>query len=830
MAGALLILACTWAAPCLHAQNAPPLNPTGRVLELSSPVEDGANVVGSVLVRIDTDDTVSVALDALLALFEQSWSETLLDRLRDRAVDERVTLAALEELLERAEFDSTRLTLVLQAPASARRRQVIGFGVTRGAEEAMRFDRPAPVSAFLNLRAAASLGRVEPGDGADATSDESVAIGLDGLARLGGPVLAYDFASRDDDEGNVDGLARRSTQLLVDLPAHESRLSIGDLSSSRRTFQASVDLLGVGIGRDFALSPGRNIRPRGARSFELDRPASVSVIANGKVLRTLELREGVYDLEDLPLVGGSNLFELLIEDETGEVERIVFSALYDAALLDVGEFDYSLLAGVAAETGEGSIDYRSEQPVASGFVLAGVLPWLSAGANAQFEDGAGQLGVELLSATPIGPVALDLSVSHGAERGTAYAVGAGYRGQAVNGRGGQRTFGVSLEYAQASFDEIDGVPNESAGVPDEGIDDLLGDRYDLFAGYAEQLSGLVYGSLSASYSLAADSDDTSSLLGAGLQGRIPVAGQPSWSLQTQYERDPEGRDEFSVSFGVSLLLDARNAVSASYSGRGESLSMNYRRRVNTGRVSGYAASVTLEGDAETDADASAELAYVGNRFIAGIEQNVRSEDIESGARTLDTTLRYESAIAFAGKRFAFGRPIGDSFAIVSGHPSLAGRTLRLDPDDDGDSARSSALGAALLPSAGRYRARLLPYSVDDLPLGYDLGDGLFRLNAPLGAGYALTIGSAASVTVIGNLVDAESGEPLALAVGNAVPSDDPAAEPIVFFTNRGGKFALAGVTPGRYRLQLDTAPPREVELDVEESGESFVRIGKLPVP
>ena len=825
----MLTAACT--APTLFAQDAPPLNPTGRVLELSSPVEDGSNVVGSLLVRIDTDDTVSVEFDALLALFEQSWSEALLDRLRGRAVDGRMTLGALEELLGRAEFDTTRLTLVLQVPANARRRQVIGFGDARGEDETTRFDRPAPVSAFLNLRVGADFSQMEPADdaadGVGATSEESVAVGLDGLARLGGPVLAYDFASREDAEGGISSLARRSTQLLVDLPTRESRLSIGDLSSSRRTFQASVDLLGVGIGRDFALSPGRNIRPRGSRSFELDRPASVSVVANGEVLRTFELREGVYDLEDLPLVGGNNLFELLIEDETGEIERIAFSALYDAALLDVGELDYNVLAGVVAETGEGSIDYLSEQPFASAFALAGVLPWLSVGVNAQLEDGAGQLGVELLSATPIGPVALDLSVSHGAERGSGYAVGTGYRGSALNGRGGQRTFGVSLEYAEASFDEIDGTPNENADV---GLDVGLEDRYSLFASYAEQLGGLLYGSLSASHSRAADSAEASSLLGAGLQGRLPVAGQPSWSLQTQYEHDPEGRDEFSVSIGVSLLLDARNAVSTSYSGRDESLSLNFRRRVNTGQVGGYAASVTLEGDAETDTDASAELAYVGNRFFASVEQSVRAADIESGARTLDTALRFESAFALAGRRFAIGRPIGDSFAIVSGHPSLGGRTLRLDPGDDGDIARSSFLGAALLPSAGRYRARLLSYSVDDLPLGYDLGAGLFRLNAPLGAGYDLTVGSAASVTVIGNLVDAASGEPLALAVGNALPSDDPDVEPIVFFTNRVGKFALPGITPGRYRLALDTAPPRVVELEVEESEESFIRIGELLVP
>ncbi|MDN3683415.1 hypothetical protein QW180_01455 [Vibrio sinaloensis] len=137
-----------------------------------------------------------------------------------------------------------------------------------------------------------------------------------------------------------------------------------------------------------------------------------------------------------------------------------------------------------------------------------------------------------------------------------------------------------------------------------------------------------------------------------------------------------------------------------------------------------------------------------------------------------------------------GRPVREAFAIVTKHDSLADNRLAVDPSSDGASARVYSEGNrnALVPDLVAYNSRLLTYDVDDLPPGYDLGDGAFWLNPGYKRGYVLQVGSDAVLTIIGTLIDNRSKKPIPLVAGYAIYLGEQSQEPIEFFTNRNGLF------------------------------------------
>jgi hypothetical protein len=53
--------------------------------------------------------------------------------------------------------------------------------------------------------------------------------------------------------------------------------------------------------------------------------------------------------------------------------------------------------------------------------------------------------------------------------------------------------------------------------------------------------------------------------------------------------------------------------------------------------------------------------------------------------------------------------------------------------------------------------------------------------------------------------------------------------PIEFFTNRNGLFAISGLKPGRYKLELDTKQKQTVTIDLSEQQEVLIRLGELYV-
>ncbi len=811
--------------PPLAEAAAPRFNPTGRDIDLQVPFKDDGREIGSVLLRIGADDSLSLEAKGVLPLLEELFDPDVVEKLSGAAENGRLTPRSFQVASLDLEYDPGLLELSLVTPVESRKDQVVNLADEKVAPADV--DKPSVLSGYVNMFTGithtANAGDRQSEDEGELGEFDQFLIDFDTSFYLFGPVLESEFTYEDDEIDGEGDFYRAGTRLIVDDPERAVRYAGGDLTLRGEGFQDSLDVLGIGIARSFALQPGRNVRPTGRREFTIERPSSVDVIVNGAVVRRLRLLPGTYDLRDIPLSAGGNDIELLIEDDAGNVQRIDYSTFYDFELLAPGVIAFGFGGGIAANFGE-EPDYDENEALVSGFLRAGVLPSLTVGANAQASSARRQVGAQVIMPLVIGNVAIDAAGSHFDDLGYGAALGIDYQYIFANNDPLNRTLVLSAEAVSANFDGADPGGDFDLDVEDDEV--LNNTALDLSANYSQSLPWSLRGSLGVAYGFGRGGEGDRASVVTSVSG--PLGRRASWLLSSRFLRD-EGSDDDGVNVlaSVNIPLGFNQDLSLSADSTDNEVRGTYAYRGGS-RVGSYGASVSLARSDDEDLSLEASADYVGNRFRAAVDHDTRFTELDGEDRINTTRLRAETALAFAGSKVAIGRPVTDSFAILSTHPTLEGRDVYADPSEDGDLATSDWLGPALVPSINAYNTQRLVYDVENLPTGYDLGAGAFTLQPTYQSGYALEVGSAATVTVMGTLED-ESGEPVSLLAGQAFNKEDEDFEPVVMFTNRVGRFAISGLKPGAYELKLNTNDEKVIEFDVPEESVGLHRIGKLVV-
>ncbi len=799
----------------------PRINPTGRMIELRVPFREGDREIGSVVLRIGADDSLSVTAQGVLPLLEDILDAEVLEALVSAAVDGQLTPESFAAADLDLEFDSGLLELRLATPVELRRDRILSLT----AEDVVPADitRPNGISGYVNILG----GITHSSDGQDEEQSglgqfTNLTIDLDTALRIFGPVVESEFTIEDTELDGNRAFFRRGTRVIVDDAEHALRYAGGDLLLSGEGFQDSIDLLGLGLARDFSLQPTRNVRPTARREFTIERPSTVDVLVNGVRLRRLRLDPGTFDLRDIPLSTGANDIELVIEDDAGNVDRIRLQSFFDFDLLAPGIVTFGVGAGYLSDIEESEVVYDFQEPVVSAFVRGGVLPSLTMGVNAQASTAAQQAGIQATMPSVIGLVAFDVAGSNIDALGAGWAAGGDYEFPFGEEDSANRRLLFSAEYVSADFGGAD-FSNEDVADAEPLNDTAL----DLSIDYSQDLFGSMRGSIGANYAMGRGTRGDRYSVGGNLIGRL---GTASWTLNLDYEQEQSpSSSEFGVTASLVIPFGRKQDVELSVDSTNREVRSIYSFREGSSRIGDFNLSAGLERNEEEALAVEASADYVGNRFRAALDHDTRLTELRGSERVTTTRLRGETAIAFAGGQLAVGRPISDSFAIVTTHPTLEDRQVFVDPSDDGDVATSGLLGPALVPTLSAYNTRRLTYDVDDLPLGYDLGAGAFTLLPSYRSGFNLEVGSAATVTMIGNLTDAE-GEPIGLVSGQAMLLDDDSFEPVIMFTNRVGKFAISGLRPGRYELRLNTDAGDILEFEVPEDTVGLYRAGTLAIP
>jgi outer membrane usher protein len=752
------------------------------------------------VIVIDPQDRVEFGADRLLTLLENVVDPAVLKRLSG-TLAEKGALTALEFQLAgiSIRYNHEDLALDLDIRSDVRARRTLQLAPL-GQERVGTFAEPASVSAYVNVR-----GNLDYTYGAGRGGLQAPVMFLDGAARIGGIVAESDAIWQPAASGPA--YQRLGSRLVYDDQKRLVRASLGDLRTTGRGFQSAPEIAGISLFRSYGiLQPQTIIRPTGDRTFRLQRNATVEVEVNGELVRRLQLSPGTYDLRDFPFTQGGNSIRLSILDDAGRSEVLRFDLFLDQSQLAKGLSEFGLYAGVLAPLGRTGPRY-TDRPAFSGYYRTGITDALTAGANLQADLKTQMTGVEAVLGTSFGTIGANFSLSRIDGFGMGHASAVTFQ-RLIQRRGGRAdSITASFETRSSNF-AVPGVL-----VPTNPF------LWEAGAAYSRAFSDRLFGSIDGRYSKArgeqADVANYRGIVGWRLTERLTM------DLSGRYERDETG-SRLSGLFSITVRMGQNSFVRGDFDTRFDRARLSYNRFSGQG-VGAY----QFAADAERTRFGSGVNAvgtFYANRAELGLSHfGTFTRDFGASAAQR-SSLRFASSLAFADGGFSVGRPIFDSFAIVRSHRSLKNSEVLVDPGAAGTTAYTGVLGAATHPNLGSYSERTLTVDAPSAPAGADLGQGTFRLLPPYRSGYLLTVGSDYNVTALGRLLNAD-GEPLALVSGQAIEISKPGREPVTFFTNRDGRFGIAGLAPGQWRLEIGGEAAMLV--NIQENGEGIVRLGEL---
>ena len=661
---------------------------------------------------------------------------------------------------------------------------------------------PLESSAYLNLRGSFDL--VEDGIN---TGFQSPTLLLDGAVRLGDVVAESDAIWSPDANGAK--FQRLGSRLVHDDTAELIRWTAGDLETTSRGFQGAPEIAGISLSRSYSLlNPQQIIRPRGDRSFRLERPATIEVLVNGQQVRRLQLGPGNYNLSDFPFAEGANDVRLNILDDAGRSETLRFNVFLDQTQLASGLSEFGVYAGVHAPLGQSGPRY-SDDWAFSGFYRRGLSDYVTVGINAQADDFVQMAGAEAVFATQIGTIGLQGAVSEAAGVGSGYATRVSFQRLIQRGNGMSDTFNLFAERRSTNFAPVSVFlsPNQYS--------------YEVGGGYSHAFSNSLYAGLDGRFAKGrGTSPDVASVR---LTGGYRINDRLTLNLETRYSKDSFS-DEVSGFLSLAVRLGSYSSARGEYDTRGNRARASYQ----TLRGSGVG-SYNVTTDVETS-DFGSGFSVNGNYFDNRAELGLSHYGAFAGnfgeSVSQRTNVRVGTSIAVGGGAVAIGRPIYDSFAIVKPHESLEQASVVIEPTTYGYTGETGALGTAVMPSLSSYSERTVTVDLEGAPAGVDIGQGSFRLFPAYRSGYMLEVGSDYNVTAIGTMVDID-GEPVSLVAGTATELANPEREPVTIFTNRQGRFGASGLAPGNWRLEMLDGNKSTYDIEIPDDAKGVVRLGEI---
>jgi len=806
-----------------------------ETFEISLPLLMDQRYLGDVGVRVSGAE-VNVSGESLINLLKPDLTKPALAAMQEAIEDQWLNIGETVFDGVSINYNSELQQVEVTTPLELRDRRVLRIG----AEETSRQEviiEPGNVSLFLSPRISTAYAW-NSFNGQDKGFRNPRGI-LDFGGRLFGK-KGFSFLSRQSFETDDSLKFRRDeTVLYYDRLDHLMRFSAGDLRQRGTSFQSAPRIAGFSIERFFDLEPNRLFRPVGDAQFELERASTVEVRVNGATRREIALPSGRFSVADLPLTQGSNLVELVIRDDLGRERIISDQSFFDFGLLEKGVMDFSLAGGVKTETtASGALGY-SDQFAASGFLRRGMTDSLTMGVDAQGDSSGFNVGSTALYATPIGVLNIEGAYSDYKDIGSGYAGEIAYRALGESRGDWSWSFLTSGRYFSENFSTLRGAQSNLLPVIDLGDDIIIDPALTTlnsrpFKAQFNASSRVRWNrmSLTASgnHSIARGNRfDRTNILGgldyrinnrftAGIFGRYSKAG-------------PE--EETAAFFQINYRIGRNRDIRVGYDTGLNEANFQYTKTSQRG-VGALSYNVSGRSNFDTKNNALFGSAfYVGNRFEATVDQSVLSVPGQFNGDSTSfeqlTRASIGSSLIFIDGTFGLGRPADSAFTIIKGHETLKGKTILVNPTEDGYSNRSDFLGPPVVTEGQAYGLRSIYYDVEDLPLGYDLGEGQYSIRPPLFGGYKIQVGSNASFTVLGLITNVKTGEALPYIGGSLRSLDDPDADLVPAFTNRNGRLAATGLATGRYELILRSDPEYRREVVIPDTSESLIDLGNIQI-
>lgn len=792
---AFLLIALAW-TPAASAQ--------GAHKSLLAPVLLGAENLGEVWAYPGkTESEFQIGVDTLLGVLEKGMDAAHLAPLREKLAGRtQVTLAALREESVLVRFDEAALVLRLELPDDARLRR--SLRVRRTLPDGQRETvGPAAFSGYLNLSASDTFLYPKKQSRQPFRGNVAGATNLRGFVLEGGETFT---------EKEPYAWTRDDTRLTRDFEASRLRAQAGDLQLNTAGYQSARPLGGAALSRQFSIQPYASVRPLNRTELKLERPSIVEVYVNDGFVTRMNVPAGPVRLEDFPLFSGVNQVKLKITDDTGRVEWVNLSMLFDVQLLGAGVQQFSYQVGAPSRRFRHDRIYDSKNTAFSGYHRVGVSDLVTVGANLQGDHNIVMYGGDFTVLTGLGLLTLE---------------GAGSdRGRNFDGQAGRLRY-RSLDYRQGGDRPLRVVAEvEHKSVFFSPLAELFGTndfswKYELSA--STPLSPTA--SLGAGFTFEknrAGKDDRRTW-----RGDFSAQLAPEWRGSLGYTLASERKTEHRVQLTLNWLdTSGRYYGNVSYDYPSKTVRAEASKNAAT-LVDDYRATLGAQNSPER-ARADALVEYTHEKANFRVEHASTYDRTVPGLRTTShsTALTAATAVAWAGGRVGWTRPIYDSFAILSARPSLRGFDIPVNPVGESFEAHVNRAGPAVLPALTSYNETPVVLDSTNVPMGYSLGREYFLARPTYRSGLFVEVGADSTAMVLGRLL-LPSGEPAGLGTGKVFRSTAglPRASVSEFFTNREGGFLLEGLAPGVYELELDKDGFTPFRFDL---GPDKVGVVKLP--
>ncbi|WP_379922880.1 hypothetical protein [Erythrobacter sp. R86502] len=776
-----------------------------NAISFTVPLVSTSRAFGDVLIEVRSNNEVFVAKDSLIRELD-----TILNQQGRAALSEATAEQELIPIpdLRRAGFDlsfnSDRLELELLG-VKPQFRAVQSIIPSRDNGNRPELDRIAPAgfSTYLNIISnynySTDLGGQNP------------EFFLSGATRVGNTVLEYDGAFTDQFSDSY-GFSRRNTRLVYDDPKSFRRYSAGDLRIETLSLLTVPQIAGFGVEkRRRIFEPGLSALRVNGRQIFLNNRSTVDVVVNGVNVESLQLDAGAYDLSSLPIQQGSNDIQLIVTDSFGQKDVISYDFFFESLPLPAGDEEYSIGVGVLADNLGFAPTYTSD-PVASALYRRALSENLIVGGALQLSENIQVVGASVIAVPQFIPGFLDVELAGSTAGGqSGVAIRAGYSFSVGGPLTASNQFAANVSYQSEGF---------------TSVNNLLPINFDLLsltATYSRSFGLDSVATIGFSYFTGGNQSDDYALFADythRLNDRLRLTGGLEYGLRT------DTRSAFGVRFGVALALGRGTRASADVRTRFD----NFRANLSNGAENevgsfGYDVALSQFGD---DVRSDLQLEYEANRFDARADLTSRGASFGNITQEQRIRVQVATALAFAGGQFGIGRPINGAFLLAKPNDAIddqnviTGRGL----NSGKYYARSGPFGSALQGDLGVYSAQNVQFDAADPESGFDVGDGTVLLEPPYQSGYAVIVGEANFVTVIGTLRD-ENG---VVAVATGVVRDLMTGEVLEgspFFTNAAGRFGVFGLAPGRsYEIRI-SGSDRTFVVDISDDTDPIVRLGPV---
>lgn len=719
-------------------------------------------VLGEVEIKLaDDPEAISFSSDVFLRLTSELLTDAAYAAVASRVQDGRLAFGDLRRAGLSPEYDQNNLRFDLVVGFDLRKTVAITVANTRGTPDGKKVIEPAKVSAYANISGTVSS------DNKAGTQRESVTI--DGAINIHNVILEYQgFLNAEPQTGF--SARRGDLRLVYHMPESLITYQAGDVVYRTVGMQRYRKLAGFVVEKNEALDPYRVLTPLNEQEFVVQSPSTAEIYLNGARLGTLRLAPNRYNIRDFPLAQGTNDVRLVVTDDYGRVQEFDYSLFGARSLVASGVSLWSFSAGVPQLSGAG---YNYGGPFGvTGYYRQGVSDALTLGGYLQADSRQQIYGVEGVWATGFGTIQFDtvLSDTQGIGAGWASEIRYNLFDARADNRAAQQRWEAYFQSFSKRYAPWGAIDQENSIALDTGV----------------RLSQLITPDIYLTVSLGFEK-------GRGQRGDAGTGAITAnarladrWRLSATLQGRVGEAKDVSALVGVSLAFPQTHARSrTSFNTKNDELRTSYYRRSPDGRWYGRAEAATMNGGQAL----AGELDYTGNQFRA----NIRHDELLGNGDSSVSVASAASAIVFADGYFGVSRPVQRSYAIIVPHESLKGGLVGVNKSRYGYQA-ASGLGPAVLPALTPYTYTKINIDLPDAPAASDLGETEPILHPTDRSGTIVHVGAEPTITIMGTLHDAE-GKPLALRQGN-VPGHDG----LEFFTNRGGRFVLAGLRPGQYTL------------------------------